>query len=92
MKTHCGVEIVVLKFSYIIRHGSDIITEYVNKKHLLTETSAQTNSSTLSHNRMLTSCKNVKKFQITSSLKQANTNEACVSIQTFLTFTRLPIH
>ena len=41
--THGGVEIVVLKFSYIIQHGSDIITEYINKKHLLTETSAHTN-------------------------------------------------
>ena len=27
MLTHGGVEKVVLKFSYIIRHGSDIITE-----------------------------------------------------------------
>ena len=45
MMTHGGVEmhVVVLKFSYIIRHGSDIIIEYVNKKHLLTETSAHTN-------------------------------------------------
>ena len=43
MVTHGEVEIVVLKFSYIIRHGSDIITEYVNEKHLLTETSAHTN-------------------------------------------------
>ena len=43
MMTHGGVEIVVLKFSYIIRHGSDIITEYVNKKHLLTKMSAHTN-------------------------------------------------
>ena len=41
--THGGVEIVVLKFSYINRHGSDIITEYVNKKYLLTETAAYTN-------------------------------------------------
>ena len=38
-----GFEMVVLKFSYIIRHGSDIIAEYVNKKHLLTETSVHTN-------------------------------------------------
>ena len=43
MMIHRRVEIVVLKFSYIIRHGSDIITEYVIKKHLLTETFAHTN-------------------------------------------------
>ena len=42
MMTHGGVEIVVLKFSHIIRNDSDIITEYVNKKHLLTETSDHT--------------------------------------------------
>ena len=41
--THGGVEIIVLKFNYILRHGSGIITEYVNKKHLLTGTSAHTN-------------------------------------------------
>ena len=41
--TYGGDEIVVLKFSYIIWHGSDIITEYVNKKHVLTETSAHIN-------------------------------------------------
>ena len=35
MVAHGGVEIVVLKFSGIIRRGFDIITEYVNKKHLL---------------------------------------------------------
>ena len=45
MMTHGVVEIVVLKFSYIIRHGSDIITEYVNKEYLLTETYAHTNYS-----------------------------------------------
>ena len=45
MMTHGGVEmhVVVLKFSYHIQHGSDFITEYVNKKHLLTETSAHIN-------------------------------------------------
>ena len=34
MMTLGGVETVVLKCSYIIRHTSDIITEYVNKKQL----------------------------------------------------------
>ena len=45
MMTHGGVEIhvVVLKVSYIIRHASNSITEYANKKHLLTGTSAHTN-------------------------------------------------
>ena len=81
MMTHGGVEIhvVILKFSYIIRDGSDIITEYVNKKQPLSQSDAD-------------ELRNVKKFQITSSLKQANTKQARVSVQTLLTDKRLPIH
>ena len=96
MMTHGGVEIhvdvVVLKFSYIIRHGSDISKEYVNKKHLLTETSAHTNQSQPDAKELQNVKKKKKKKIRLHHLSNKQTQNKHVSVQTLLTDKRLPIH
>ena len=90
MMTHGGVEIVVLKYSYIIWHSSDIITEYVNKHLWMKRLPKQIKETLVTFGcQLVAKCK--KTFQITwtassdfgtySLCEQRRFRRACASAQ-----------